>query len=60
LSPAIGAFPGSSMYGLQKSGPIEGYALADLNSWLEAHSSRQKKLLLTAAADIGEISQQMS
>jgi uncharacterized protein len=38
LSPAIGNYPGSSMYGLQKSGPIEGYALADLYSWLESHS----------------------
>jgi pimeloyl-ACP methyl ester carboxylesterase len=38
LSPAIGVYPGSSMYGLQKFGPIEDYALADLYSWLEAHS----------------------
>jgi pimeloyl-ACP methyl ester carboxylesterase len=38
LSPAIGYLPGSSMYGIQKSGPIEDYALADLYSWLEAHS----------------------
>jgi hypothetical protein len=38
LSPAIGYYPGSSMYGLQTSGPIEDYALADLYSWLEAHS----------------------
>ncbi len=38
LSPAIGSYPGSSMYGLQKIGPIEDYALADLYSWLEAHS----------------------
>ena len=38
LSPAIGDYPGSSMYGLQKSGPIEPYVLADLYSWLEAHS----------------------
>jgi uncharacterized protein len=38
LSPAIGYYPGSSMYGLQKSGPIEDYALADLYSWLESHS----------------------
>jgi pimeloyl-ACP methyl ester carboxylesterase len=30
LSPAIGDYPGSSMYGLQKSGPIEPYVLADL------------------------------
>jgi uncharacterized protein len=33
LSPVIGSYPGSSMYGLQKSGPIGGYALADLYSW---------------------------
>jgi hypothetical protein len=39
LSPAIGYFvPGSDMYGLQKAGPIEEYALADLYAWLEAHS----------------------
>jgi uncharacterized protein len=38
LSFAIGEFTGSSMYGLQKTGPIEDYALADLYSWLEAHS----------------------
>ncbi len=38
LSPAIGYYPGSSVYGLQKSGPIEDYALADLYSWLESHS----------------------
>jgi uncharacterized protein len=38
LSPAIGYYPGSSMYGIQKSGPIEDYALADLYAWLEAHS----------------------
>jgi uncharacterized protein len=39
LSPAIGVYPGSSMYGLVlPSGPIEDYALADLYSWLEAHS----------------------
>jgi hypothetical protein len=38
LSPAIGDYPGSGMYGLQKSGPIEGYALADLYAWLAAHS----------------------
>jgi pimeloyl-ACP methyl ester carboxylesterase len=38
LSPAIGYLPGSSMYGIQKSGPIEDYALADLYAWLEAHS----------------------
>ena len=38
LSPAIGNYPGSSMYGLQKSEPIEDYALADLYAWLESHS----------------------
>jgi hypothetical protein len=38
LSPAIEDFPGSGMYGLQKPGPIEDYGLADLYSWLEAHS----------------------
>ena len=39
LSPAVGNFPGSSMYGLVlPSGPIEDYALANLYSWLEAHS----------------------
>ena len=26
------------MYGLQKYGPIEDYALADLYTWLESHS----------------------
>jgi pimeloyl-ACP methyl ester carboxylesterase len=38
LSPAIGYYPGSSMYGLQRTGPIEDYALADLYAWLESHS----------------------
>src|SRR5215212_12138996 len=38
LSPAIEVYPGSGMYGIQKSGPIEDYALADLYAWLEAHS----------------------
>jgi uncharacterized protein len=42
LSPAIGNYPGSSMYGLQKSGPIEDYALADLYAWLESHSGFTK------------------
>jgi uncharacterized protein len=37
LSPAIGYYPGSSTFGLQKSGLIEDYALTDLYSWLEAH-----------------------
>src|SRR5215212_8415333 len=38
LSSAIEVYPGSGMYGIQKSGPIEDYALADLYAWLEAHS----------------------
>ena len=39
FSSAIGYFPGSAMYGLQKvGGSIEEYVLADLYSWLEAHS----------------------
>jgi uncharacterized protein len=38
MSPAIGVHPGSSMYGLQKAGPIEDYVLADLYAWLESHS----------------------
>ena len=38
MSPAIGDSPESSMSGLQKSGPIEPYVLADIYSWLEAHS----------------------
>jgi hypothetical protein len=38
LSPAIGYYPGSSMYGLQTTGPIEQYALAGLYAWLESHS----------------------
>jgi uncharacterized protein len=39
LSPAIGVYPGSSMYSfVLASGPIEDYALADLYSWLESHS----------------------
>jgi pimeloyl-ACP methyl ester carboxylesterase len=44
LSPAIGYYPGSSMYGIQKSGPIEDYALADLYAWLEAHSGLSHSL----------------
>ena len=44
LSPAVGNYPGSSMYGLQKSGPMEDYALADLYSWLESHSGQVAKL----------------
>ena len=38
MSAAIGVHPGSSMYGLQKAGPIEDYVLADLHAWLESHS----------------------
>ena len=39
LSPAIGVYPGSSMYGfVLASGPIEDYVLADLYAWLESHS----------------------
>jgi hypothetical protein len=48
LSPAIGYLPGSSMYGIQKSGPIEDYALVDLNSWLEAQSSLSHPYVTTA------------
>jgi pimeloyl-ACP methyl ester carboxylesterase len=48
LSPAIGYLPGSSMYGLQKSGPIEDYALADLYAWLEAHSGLTHSFATTA------------
>jgi uncharacterized protein len=50
LSPANGDYPESSMYGLQKSGPIEGYALADLYSWLEAHSGLSHSYVTTTAA----------
>jgi hypothetical protein len=52
LSPAIGYFTGSSMYGLQKSGPIEDYALADLYAWLEAHSGLSH-LYVTTTSTIG-------
>jgi hypothetical protein len=38
------------MYGIQKSGPIEDYALADLYSWLEAHSSLSHPYITTATA----------
>jgi hypothetical protein len=38
MSSAIGDSLGSSMYGLQKFGPIEPYVLTDLYSWLESHS----------------------
>jgi uncharacterized protein len=50
LSPAIGYLPGSSMYGIQKSGPIEDYALADLYSWLEAHSGLSHPYITTATS----------
>jgi pimeloyl-ACP methyl ester carboxylesterase len=50
LSPAIGSFTGSSMYGLQKSGPIEDYALADLYSWLSAHSGLSHPYVTTTTA----------
>ena len=49
LSPAIGVYRGSSMYGLQKAGPIEDYALADLYSWLEAHSGLSHPYATSAA-----------
>jgi uncharacterized protein len=53
LSPAIGYLPGSSLYGLVlPSGPIEDYALADLYSWLEAHSGLSHSFA-TAASAIG-------
>ena len=49
LSPAIGDYPGSSMYGLQQSGPIKDYALADLYSWLEAHSGLSHPYIITTS-----------
>ena len=49
LSPAIGNYPGSSMYGLKKTGPIEDYALADLYSWLEAHSGLSHRYVTTTS-----------
>jgi hypothetical protein len=49
LSPAIGVYPGSSMYGLQTSGPIEHYALADLYSWVEAHCGLSHPYVTTAS-----------
>jgi uncharacterized protein len=56
LSPAIGYFvPGSGMYGFQKAGPIEEYALADLYAWLEAHSgfTHPCRTLLIANGTLG-------
>ena len=54
LSPSIGVYPESSMYGLQKAGPIEDYALANLYSWLEAHSGlSHPHVTSTAAYNVG-------
>jgi uncharacterized protein len=53
LSPAIGVYPGSSMYGLQKAGPIEDYALADLYAWLEAHSGISHTYIATPTSTLG-------
>jgi hypothetical protein len=55
MSPAIGYFTGSGMYGLQKTGHIEEYALTDLYAWLEAHSgqSHSHDTTTTAASTIG-------
>ena len=55
LSPAIGnyPYPGSSMYGFQKLGPIEDYALADLYSWLEAHAGLSHSYGTTVASTTG-------
>jgi pimeloyl-ACP methyl ester carboxylesterase len=50
LSPAIGNYPGSSKYGLQKSGPIEDYALAELYSWLESHSGLSRSFVTPTSA----------
>jgi uncharacterized protein len=50
LSPAIGVYPGSSMYGfVLASGPIEDYVLADLYGWLESHSGLSHPYLTTAS-----------
>jgi pimeloyl-ACP methyl ester carboxylesterase len=49
LSPAIGVYPGSSMYGLQASGPIEPYVLADLYAWLESHSGLSHPYITTTS-----------
>src|SRR5215212_9323316 len=49
LSPAIEVYPGSSMYGIQKPGPIKDYALADLYSWLEAHSDLSHPYIITTS-----------
>jgi hypothetical protein len=41
------------MYGLQKAGPIEEYALADLYAWLEAQSALSHSYDTTTASTIG-------
>ena len=38
-----------SMYGLQKSGPIEDYALADLYTWLESPSGLSHSYVTTTS-----------
>jgi hypothetical protein len=41
------------MYGLQKSGPIEDYALADLYEWLEAQCGLSHPYVTTATSTLG-------
>lgn len=54
LSPAIGYYPGSSMYGfVLASGPIEDYVLADMYAWLESHSGLSHSFATTDASAIG-------
>jgi len=53
LSPATGYYSGSSMYGLQKSEPIEDYALADLYEWLEAQCGLSHPYVTTATSTLG-------
>ena len=49
--PTTPVYPGSSMYGLVlASGSIEDYALADLYSWLEAHSGLSHPYITTTPA----------
>ncbi|HET7389885.1 MAG TPA: prolyl oligopeptidase family serine peptidase [Nitrososphaeraceae archaeon] len=56
LSPAIGVYPGSSMYGfVLASGPIEDYVLADLYSWLEAHSGLSHPFAASATSNIANM-----
>ena len=50
---ATGYYSGSSMYGLQKSGPIEDYALADLYEWLEAQCGLSHPYVTTATSTLG-------